>query len=60
VGDTSKTEDTKILVVPPEITEPPVLINKNNYQKKINENPIFSRYSQKGKNCSLISILVSL
>jgi hypothetical protein len=48
-GDTSKTEDTKILVVPPEITESPVLINKNNLSKEINENPIFSKYSQKRK-----------
>lgn len=47
--DNSKTEDTKILVVPPDITDSPFLINNKNLLKEINENPIFSTYSQKKK-----------
>ncbi|VVB86502.1 Uncharacterised protein [uncultured archaeon] len=48
-SENSKTEESKILVVPPEITDSPFLIKNKNLLEEINENPRFSTYSQKKK-----------
>ncbi len=57
-SENSKTKDTNILVVPPEILDSPFLIKNKNLLEEINENPLFSTYSQKKRellayfNCS--------
>ncbi len=48
-GENSKNEDIQILVVPPDRTDLPYLMNNKNLLEEINEKPIFSTYSQKKK-----------
>ncbi len=46
-SEKSKNEETKILVVPPDKTDSPFLINNKNLLDEINDKSIFSAYSQK-------------